>query len=231
MKFNAKYVIPVVILVVVVIISLCQSCAYFMPYDSEGYENINMPLGTGDASYSNEKKGVSGAPSQTMNSAAGQMNAGISNGEFTNGPMNSSFDSPMNEFTNGPMNGSFNGQMNSPMNEFTSGPMNDSLNSSFNSPLTGTNYTPIPGSYDSISQAASAPSIQSTFAGRENFATLNEVSADYKKKDHNIDIYSQAKGSRSCKPGPYSNSTGYLCLDDNQNRQLHSRGGNQTGRI
>ena len=139
--------------------------------------------------------------------------------------------SPMNEFTSGPMNGSFNGQMNSPMNEFTSGPMNDSLNSSFNSPLTGTNYTPIPGSYDSISQAASAPSIQSTFAGRENFATLNEVSADYKKKDHNIDIYSQAKGSRSCKPGPYSNSTGYLCLDDNQNRQLHSRGGNQTGRI
>ena len=243
MKFNAKYVIPVVILVVVVIISLCQSCAYFMPYDSEGYENISMPLGTGDASYASEKKSVSGAP----NSAADQMNSAISNNQFTSGPMNGSFDAPSNEFTSGPMNGSFN----APSNEFTSGPMtgamNDSLNNSFNqpmnqftsgpmngsfnSPLTGTNYTPIPGSYDTISQAASAPSIRSTFAGRESFATLNEVSAEYTEKDNALDIYSQAKGSMSCESGPYSNSMGYLCMDDKQNKQLHTRGGNQTGRI
>jgi hypothetical protein len=243
MKFNAKYVIPVVILVVVVIISLCQSCAYFMPYDSEGYENISMPLGTGDASYASEKKSVSGAP----NSATDQMNSAISNNQFTSGPMNGSFNAPSNEFTSGPMNDSLSNSFNQPMNQFTSGPMtgamNDSLNQpmnqftsgpmngSFSSPLTGTNYTPIPGSYDSISQAASAPSIRSTFAGRESFATLNEVSAEYKEKDHALDIYSQAKGSMSCESGPYSNSMGYLCMDDKQNKQLQSRGGNQTGRI
>jgi hypothetical protein len=180
MKFNAQYVVPIVILVVVVIISLCESCSYFKPYDSEGYDNISLPLETGDASYKINDKIVSNSPTQTINSA---LNDDKSDKKVTH-----------NEVT--------------PMNK--------------------TNYTHVPGSYDTISLAASAPAIRATFAGRENFATLNDVSSDYAKGDNGIDIYSQAKGSLSCEPSPYSNSTGYLCLNEMQRAQLNSRGGNQT---
>ena len=45
MKFRAEYVVPIVILVVALIVSLCQSCVYFMPYDSEGYENLYSQIG------------------------------------------------------------------------------------------------------------------------------------------------------------------------------------------
>lgn len=67
MKFRVEYVIPMVILVVVMIISLCDSCLYFMPYDPEGYDNvdpegydnvgvegydnINVPLSSTDAAF------------------------------------------------------------------------------------------------------------------------------------------------------------------------------------
>ena len=46
MKFRAEYMIPIVILFVVVIISLCDSCIYFMPYDPEGFDNVHIPLGS-----------------------------------------------------------------------------------------------------------------------------------------------------------------------------------------
>ena len=85
------------------------------------------------------------------------------------------------------------------------------------------------GRTDTISQAASAPAIRTTFSGREGFATLNDVSATYSHDEHNIDIYSQANGDQSCDPNPYSNSRGYLCLNSEQKGQLLTRGHNQTG--
>ena len=45
-----------------------------------------------------------------------------------------------------------------------------------------------------------------------------------------LDIYSQAKGSPTCAPSTYSNSTGYLCMDEKQKQLLTSRGGNSTGK-
>jgi hypothetical protein len=45
-----------------------------------------------------------------------------------------------------------------------------------------------------------------------------------------IDIYSQAKGSPTCAPSTYSNSTGYLCMDEKQKQLLTTRGGNSTGK-
>ena len=45
-----------------------------------------------------------------------------------------------------------------------------------------------------------------------------------------LDIYSQAKGSPTCTPSTYSNSTGYLCMDEKQKQLLTSRGGNSTGK-
>jgi hypothetical protein len=50
MKFRPEYVIPIVILVTVILISLCDSCLYFMPYDPEGFDNINIPLSSSDVS-------------------------------------------------------------------------------------------------------------------------------------------------------------------------------------
>jgi hypothetical protein len=45
-----------------------------------------------------------------------------------------------------------------------------------------------------------------------------------------VDIYSQAKGSPTCAPSTYSNSTGYLCMDEKQKQLLTTRGGNSTGK-
>ena len=44
-----------------------------------------------------------------------------------------------------------------------------------------------------------------------------------------IDIYSEAKGNVSCEASTYSNSKGYLCLDEKQKFLLKTRGGNSTG--
>jgi len=68
-----------------------------------------------------------------------------------------------------------------------------------------------------------------TESGEEGFSNLNCVSARYGNRK-NIDIYSQAKGDLSCEPSSYSNSSGYLCLDKNQKRQLMTRGMNQSGK-
>lgn len=215
MKFSAQYVVPIVILVVVVIISLCESCAYFKPYDSEGYDNISVPLGNSDASYKTQDKMVTDSPTQTMNSALDETDDEVSYNQVT--PMN---EVSYNEVT--PMNEVLYNDV-TPMNEVS---YNDVT------PMNGRNYTSVPGSgsYDTISQAASAPVIRATFAGRESFATLNDISADYGSNDRALDIYSQAKGNSTCEPGPYSNSGGYLCLNEMQQAQLNTRGGNQTNR-
>jgi hypothetical protein len=43
-----------------------------------------------------------------------------------------------------------------------------------------------------------------------------------------LDIYSNLSSSTTCEPGPYSNSTGFLCLDKKTKDLLMTRGGNQT---
>uniref|UniRef100_A0A6C0B3I0 Uncharacterized protein n=1 Tax=viral metagenome TaxID=1070528 RepID=A0A6C0B3I0_9ZZZZ len=205
MKFNAQYVIPIVILVVVVFISLCQSCAYFKPYDSEGYENIQAPLNVGEVNDS-DKNFVTNGPNQAMDSALEP----------------EVYDSNNINNVGTPIPGS--GMLYNTMNQGDSSSFYD--DNSINNM-----GTPIPESgmlYNTMNQAASAPVIRTTFSGREGFATLNDVSGDYAKGDKGIDIYSQAEGAASCEPGPYSNSNGYLCLDDNQLNQLKTRGGNQT---
>jgi hypothetical protein len=45
-----------------------------------------------------------------------------------------------------------------------------------------------------------------------------------------IDVFSQAQGSPSCTPVPYSNSMGFLCLDEKQKALLTTRGGNASGK-
>jgi len=49
--------------------------------------------------------------------------------------------------------------------------------------------------------------------------------------DNSIDKFSQVSGNTSClgKSSGLSNSMGGLCLDDNLNKMLQTRGGNQTG--
>lgn len=46
--------------------------------------------------------------------------------------------------------------------------------------------------------------------------------------DKPLDIYSQYKGGDKCVPTAYSNSTGYLCMDEKGLNLLKTRGGNQT---
>lgn len=71
MKFRADYIIPIVILVFVILISLCDSCMYFMPYDPEGFDNIHIPLGSTlfESSNSTNTGGNfhASAPVQTIN--------------------------------------------------------------------------------------------------------------------------------------------------------------------
>ena len=48
--------------------------------------------------------------------------------------------------------------------------------------------------------------------------------------DKLIDSFSQVSGSATCIPSTYSNSLGYLCLDDKHKQLLTTRGGNSTGK-
>jgi hypothetical protein len=43
-----------------------------------------------------------------------------------------------------------------------------------------------------------------------------------------LDKYSQLSGSKTCTPSPYSNSQGYLCLDEQTSSLLSTRGANST---
>ena len=47
--------------------------------------------------------------------------------------------------------------------------------------------------------------------------------------DKTIDTFSQVPGSATCTPSTYSNSLGYLCLDDKATKLLLTRGGNASG--
>lgn len=51
------------------------------------------------------------------------------------------------------------------------------------------------------------------------------------KEEILLDRFSQDAGSLSCDATPYSNSKGYLCMDDVQIRLLKTRGGNQSGSL
>lgn len=44
-----------------------------------------------------------------------------------------------------------------------------------------------------------------------------------------IDHFSQLSSGKECEYSPYSNSKGYLCLDEKAKQMLSTRGGNQTG--
>lgn len=45
-----------------------------------------------------------------------------------------------------------------------------------------------------------------------------------------IDVFSSLSSGKECAPSPYSNSKGYLCLDENTKNLLLTRGGNQSGK-
>jgi hypothetical protein len=44
-----------------------------------------------------------------------------------------------------------------------------------------------------------------------------------------LDIFSDFEGKNTCTPSSYSNSKGYLCLDDKATQLLLTRGGNASG--
>ena len=48
--------------------------------------------------------------------------------------------------------------------------------------------------------------------------------------DTPIDVFSTVQGNANCAPASYSNSLGYLCLDDKLKKLLTTRGGNSTGK-
>lgn len=45
-----------------------------------------------------------------------------------------------------------------------------------------------------------------------------------------LDIFSDFEGKKTCTPSSYSNSQGYLCLDDKATQLLLTRGGNASGK-
>jgi hypothetical protein len=148
MKLRAEYVIPVVILFFVIIISLCDSCMFFKPYDPEGYENVMAPLAASD--FNSEQKIDVGA----------------------------SFPASAPVKTTRPSMQSSNDQEGNDQEGFENPTLHQSL------------------------------------------ARIDD--------EQTLDIYSHATGGLSCDPSPYSNSKGYLCLDDSQKHALMTRGNNQT---
>jgi hypothetical protein len=46
-----------------------------------------------------------------------------------------------------------------------------------------------------------------------------------------IDYFSTLPAGNQCELGPYSNSKGYICLDENAKRMLSTRGGNAQGAL
>lgn len=150
MKFRAEYMIPIVILVFVLLISVCDSCIYFMPYDPEGFDNVHIPLGS------------------TIFEPSKKTNTG----------------------------GNFHAS------------------------------APIQTTYGNEEQ--SYYNQEPTYGSQEGFTNLNQISSQY-GNEKSLDIYSQANGDIECEASPYSNSMGYLCMDDNQKQALQTRGFNQTG--
>lgn len=62
---------------------------------------------------------------------------------------------------------------------------------------------------------------------KEPFA-LSPALVDSSEK---LDRFSGLKGSNTCEPSPYSNSTGYVCMTNQDKNILFTRGGNQTGGV
>jgi hypothetical protein len=159
MKFKPEYVIPIVILIIASIFSLCEFCGMFII--KEKYSDY-APLKYSDYNNNNNSNGLT--PSAVKKPDYDQ----------------SDNTTPESEYSN----------------------------------LT----TP----YETIINYDTTP--------EEGFATLKSVSADY-GTESNIDVYSQARGGPSCEPGPYSNSSGYLCLDSKQKHLLITRGMNQNDSV
>jgi hypothetical protein len=171
MKFRPEYMIPIVILFVVILISVCDSCIYFMPYDREGYDNLHYPLGSSNFEASRDTNiGVKFAASAPVQTTYGNVEQDYGNQEVTYG-------SEEQDYGN---------------------------------------------------QEVTYGSEEPTYGSQESFTNLEKISSQY-GSEKSLDIYSQAKGDLNCQAGPYTNSMGYLCMDDNQKQALQTRGFNQTG--
>jgi len=230
MKLKAEYVIPIVILIFVLIISVCSSCIKFIhgegfdtiknhgilfsEYEEEGGEQA--PVGEitpgGDVGYMTTPSGeiIPGGDVGYITTPSGEITPGGDVGYMT---------TPSGEIIpDGEV-----GYMTTPSGEI----IPDGDVGYMTTPNGATGYMTTPGSdygYGTTPFSSSEPEEE-----EEGFTTLKSVSARY-GGEKPIDIYSQARGNLSCEPNSYSNSSGYLCLDQNQKRQLMTRGMNQSGK-
>lgn len=60
---------------------------------------------------------------------------------------------------------------------------------------------------------------------------FDSMPADVTETDEKLDFYSQLESGSKCKPSPYSNSKGYLCMTQEANDLLITRGGNATNEL
>lgn len=60
---------------------------------------------------------------------------------------------------------------------------------------------------------------------------FESMPADITATDDKLDFYSQLPSSNKCKASPYSNSKGYLCMTQEANDLLVTRGGNATNEL
>jgi preprotein translocase subunit SecF len=214
MNFKPEYFVPAIILIVVVVISLCSSC---MDYFNEGYDNIKGK-GVSFSEYNNGQNNSvqqTYAPNSVEVSATEQTRSNESyNVETT--PSVADY-----ETTGAPEPGYANTNY-----EPTGAPEPEYANTNYEP--TGAQWDVVTPEVDYMESTTPYGTTDRDVTVGEGFATLEQVYSNYGKEDQ-IDIYSTAKGNMSCEPNSYSNSTGYLCLDDKQKRLLMTRGMNQSG--
>ena len=80
--------------------------------------------------------------------------------------------------------------------------------------------------YKEQSKPADSQDVKKDKKVAEGFQGLQSSPLDAPEK---IDIFSGFEGKSSCTPSPYSNSKGYLCMDQDATKLLLTRGGNATG--
>ena len=225
MKFKAEYVIPIVILVLASVFSLFDVFGMFII--NENYSNKNAPLAyseykSGSTASSGQLAGSSEqkmAPVDQTMAAVDQKMATVGLDRQTNAPVDqkmATVDQTMAPvgsiaYTSAPYYAS----------EETPGPDYASEETP------GPDYAPEQTFAPNFYQSTMYNNVE-TAAAQEGFANLDSVSAKY-GTESTLDIYSQAEGDKTCEPGPYSNSKGYLCLDKNQKHLLMTRGMNQSG--
>jgi len=199
MNFKPEYFVPAIILIVVVVISLCSSC---MDYFNEGYDNIK---GKG-VSFSEYNNGQNNSVQQTYAPNSVEVSA--------------------TEQTRS--NESYNVETTPSVADYqaTGAPEPGYANTNYEP--TGAQWDVVAPEVDYMESTTPYGTTDRDVTVGEGFATLEQVYSNYGKEDQ-IDIYSTAKGNMSCEPNSYSNSTGYLCLDDKQKRLLMTRGMNQSG--